>query len=232
MNCPDCERPMDESMDKKHECFTCHRCGFEVHRSSWVAMDRYWLKEKYNKYTNLIIWQKLKELKKGKGDLRGENMVRKQIDHMMYDNGVTRESNTILHNFNRSVTKINEIIDVLNELTTPVIAKAETERTLWINQHCAVIEFCCDELKECIIYYNIVLYTDYEKGTTTGMLETRKLNSAGKLIIKHINKCPYCGASIKCKEKFSDALKQAAKLVKDIGFSEEDLKDIVEILKR
>lgn len=52
--------------------------------------------------------------------------MRKQIDHMMYDNGVTRESNTTLHNFNRSVTKINEITDVLNEfLSAPAIAKAE-----------------------------------------------------------------------------------------------------------
>lgn len=66
MNCPDCGRSMNESMDKKHEYFTCPRCGFEVHRSSWDAMDRYWLKEKCLKYTNLITWQKLKELKKGK----------------------------------------------------------------------------------------------------------------------------------------------------------------------
>ena len=66
MKCPDCGRPMDESMDKKHQYFTCPRCGFEVHRSSWDAMDRYWLKEKCNKYTNLIIWEKLKELKKEK----------------------------------------------------------------------------------------------------------------------------------------------------------------------
>lgn len=48
MNCPDCGRPMDESMDKKLQYFTCPRCGFEVHRSSWDAMDRYWLKEKYH----------------------------------------------------------------------------------------------------------------------------------------------------------------------------------------
>ena len=72
MNCPDCERPMNESMDKKYEYFNCPRCGFEVCRSSWDAMDRYWLKEKYSKYTNLIIWQKLKESKKEKKNLKEE----------------------------------------------------------------------------------------------------------------------------------------------------------------
>ena len=51
--------------------------------------------------------------------------MKTQIDHMMYDNSITRDSNTTLHNF----TKINEIIDVLNELTVPATAKEEEKKT-------------------------------------------------------------------------------------------------------
>ena len=112
MNCPDCERLMDKSMDKKYEYFNCPRCGFEVHRSSWDAMDRYWLKEKYSKYTNLIIWQKLKELRS-----KGEEKRMKKIEKMNYVSD---------YNIAAILMKLNEIIDVLNEsLSAPAIAKAE-----------------------------------------------------------------------------------------------------------
>lgn len=95
--------------------------------------------------------------------------------------------------------KLNEIIDVLNKLTAPGIAKAKEEKVLWINKNHEVIEFCCDELKECIIYYDICLFEDYEKGTIKAMLETKKIGRADKLILKRFENCPYCGASIKCK---------------------------------
>ena len=49
--------------------------------------------------------------------------MNKQIDRMMHDN--IELGNTTLYNINRIVTKINEIIDVLNELTAPVIGKGE-----------------------------------------------------------------------------------------------------------
>ena len=212
MNCPDCGRPMDESMDKKYEYFNCPRCGSEVRRSSQDAMDRYRLKKKYSKYTNLIIWQKLKELRR-----KGEEERMKKIEKMDYASD---------YNVAAMWMKLNEIIDVLNELTAPVTTKVEEKKTLWINENCAVVEFCCDKLEACIDHYEIGFMDNYENGTTKPILNQKIFDDAERLTqIIHHGTCPCCGAHIKLK-------KHAAELAKGIQISEGDVKDILEILKR
>ena len=42
MNCPTCNKPMDTSMDKCFETWTCHRCGWKLRVRSWAALEFYW----------------------------------------------------------------------------------------------------------------------------------------------------------------------------------------------
>ena len=144
----------------------------------------------------------------------------------MYDNG-----NTTLYNFNRSVTKINEIIDVLNELTASVTEKAEEERTLWINENCEVVEFCCEGLKEDFADF-FDIKANYFHIPPKYCIAQKRVRSERKMAADSlpIYHCPYCGASIKCKTRV-DLIIDA---IKNIGvrYSEQDLKDAVEILKR
>ena len=151
--------------------------------------------------------------------------MNKQIDRMMYDNG-----NTTLYNFNRSVTKINEIIDVLNERTAPVIGNAEEERTLWVNEKCEVVEFCCEGLKGDFADYFDIKVNNFHIPPKY-LIAQKRVRSERKMAVDSlpIYHCPYCGASIKCKTRVGliiDAIRNIG-----VSYSEQDLKDVVEILK-
>jgi len=145
-----------------------------------------------------------------------------KIERMTYEDG---RVNTAF------VDKINEIIEVLNERG----AQNEEERILWVNENCKVVEFCCDDLEEDFAdYYDIVKYNHYIFGVSIApyYIGQLRVHSERKLAQNslYLVKCPYCGASIKCRcnrDLIVDAIRNSG-----VEYSKEDLKDAVEILKR
>lgn len=101
-----------------------------------------------------------------------------KINQMAYSGDIIRAENVdFIVSLNKCVDKINEIIDVLNELTAPTTAKAEEGKILRIDENLHITEFCCDELKRIIEYFGDVK-----------ALEAYK-------------RCPYCHALIIWEEK-------------------------------
>ena len=77
MNCPDCGRPMDESMDKKLQYFTCPRCG-EIY-----SLTKF--KQKAGEEVKRIAEEEKAEKVKTKEDTQGGNNYNQRHDTRVLD---------------------------------------------------------------------------------------------------------------------------------------------------
>ena len=144
-----------------------------------------------------------------------------KIDRMAYCGGIIRDENMAILNHNNCADKINEIIDVL-------------KRILLVSENCKVVEFCCDGLEgDFADYYDIIPNIFYRLGQPSeSYLILQKHEQSERKMARsqeYLAKCPYCGASIKCKatvDLIIDAIKNIG-----VSYSEQDLKDVAEILK-
>jgi hypothetical protein len=85
---------------------------------------------------------------------------------------------------NEAIMKQNECINTLNALTNG--KKEKSERTLWVNEDCEVVEFCCERLKD-----------DFEhKGVLQSNEEYEKVKRGCIKEWKELQGCPYCHAPI------------------------------------
>jgi len=154
-----------------------------------------------------------------------------KINRMAHAKGIMRNGAMAMVGHNKCVDKINEIVDVLNEREVP----KEEERILWINENCKVVEFCCDALEgDFADYYDIVKDNHYvfEVDGAPYYIGQTRIHGERKMAQDslYLVKCPYCGASIKCRSNIDlivDAIMDIG-----IGYSEEDLRNAVEVLKR